>query len=870
MIGVIAQIHGSAGKGRLRTYLGRLPRLLARAFRGAGPTLMAAVAAWPCAAYAAPQRNQDLSTWDTKWGQIQHEPQDVALGDHWKVCGLKFRFRNYRDLFSCLDLIEQRVAKLDEKDPRRRYAPVLAGWMRTSAYAELGDDEEALKSAESAWAALPDYYREADTSKLEPGVWRFSEKKDDFSEVVVEAGGSKFDIKHLHGEPGMTEGEGSLNNPAGLDMLPPMIVTSLAAQRCVLHFQRGEAEQAQRALGDLNRWVQTRSASLLPGTAAVKRGIYAGFAFAQMYGPMYVMGDYAMVVNVYEGHEYGARMTKKMRFLSNVSSLGASYVYRRLFVRDARQFATELEESSIRYLYAESLAQVGETEKAEKTFDELLKNPEMRDMGNIYWATLYGRGRLALAKGRREEATRFLQQAVDAIERVRSTISFEAGKIGFATSKQAVYAALVGALADAGDWNGAFLVAERAKARALVDLLAKMHDLPPPPQASERVRQLMARAEQDEGQSGFGLGEQVEQTRNLSSVALSDLAQVSPEAGSLISVPSVALTDIAGRLAPDETLVNYFLTGDSLFALVMNGTSVTGLKLPAQGLADQIRAYRKSIESNNAAAEAQGRALYDRLIRPLASQIKGSRLTLCPHGALHYVPFAALLDGEQYLIDRYSVRVMPSASALAYLKTDKPEKVGKVLALGDPDLGDAKYDLPNALAEAVQVAQMFPDSRALLRKEASKTAFKQLGGSFSIIHFASHAVFSPDAPLASGLFLAKGDEPDGRLTVRELYAMRLDAQLVTLSACETGLGKVLSGDEVIGLTRGFFYAGARTIVASLWSVQDQATAELMISFYRNLAHTDQREALRLAQIQTRETHPAPALWAAFEITGSAN
>jgi CHAT domain-containing protein len=332
----------------------------------------------------------------------------------------------------------------------------------------------------------------------------------------------------------------------------------------------------------------------------------------------------------------------------------------------------------------------------------------------------------------------------------------------------------------------------------------------------------------------------------------------------------VALPDIAGRLAPEETLVNYFLTGDSLYALVMNGTAVTGMKLPAVGLVDQIRAFRKAIESNDAAAGAKGRVLYDRLIRPLAGQIKGPRLTLCPHGALHYVPFAALLDGDQYLIDRYSVRVMPSASALAYLKTDKPEKVGKVLALGDPDLGDARYDLPNALAEAVQVAQMFPDSRALLRKEASKTAVKELGGSFSILHFASHAVFDPDTPLASGLFLAKGNEPDGRLTVRELYAMRLDAQLVTLSACQTGLGKVLSGDEVIGLTRGFFYAGARTIVASLWSVQDQATAELMVSFYRNLAHADQREALRLAQIQTRKTHPAPVYWAAFEITGSAN
>ena len=824
-----------------------------------GSILLLAALAWLNNSYAAPNPGEEDSTWDLKWTQIQHEPQEVALGDHWKVCELKFRFRNYKDFFSCLDLIEQRLARLDDSDPRRRFAPVLAGWMRASAYTELGDDETALKSANLAWGALPDDYREVSTSKFQGSYLWEQLHTDDFTAFVIEAGGEKNQI--LESDSNLDVG---LHNPAGLDMRPMTIAMNLAAQRCMLHFRRGEVGEAQRALASLSKW---KDAGGWLGVWKLTNRTMAQF---QMYGPMYVMGDYATVVNIYEYSERLERMQRRKTLTGDVVSLGISYAYRHFFVTDARRFATALEKTSNRLLYAESLAKVGESEKAQKTFDEMLKDPEIRDMGNLYWATLYGRGRLALATGRREEATRFLQQAVDAIEQVRTTINFEAGKIGFATGKQAVYAALIGVLADAGDWSGAFAVVERAKARALVDLLAKMHDLPPPAQASERVRQTMARAQQDDGEGGFGRGEAAADSRNLSSVALSDLAQVSPEAGSLMSVPSVAPPEVGGRLAPDETLISYFLTADSLYALVMNGTAVTGLKLASQGLVDQIRAFRQSIEASDAAADTQGRALYDRLIRPLAGQIKGPRLTLCPHGALHYLPFAALLDGDQYLIDRYSVRVMPSASALVYLKTDKPQKAGAVLALGDPDLGDAKYDLPDALVEAVQVAQMFPNSRALLRKEASKTAVKELGGSFSILHFASHAVFDPDMPLASGLFLAKGEEPDGRLTVRELYAMRLDAQLVTLSACQTGLGKVLSGDEVIGLTRGFFYAGARTIVASLWSVQDKATAELMISFYRNLANVDQREALRLAQIETRRTHPAPLFWAAFEITGSAN
>jgi CHAT domain-containing protein len=257
------------------------------------------------------------------------------------------------------------------------------------------------------------------------------------------------------------------------------------------------------------------------------------------------------------------------------------------------------------------------------------------------------------------------------------------------------------------------------------------------------------------------------------------------------------------------------------------------------------------------------------LIQPLLREIRGDRLTISPHGSLHYLPFGALQDGDQYLLDRFSLRITPSASALAYFRSDRLSKPGKLLALGNPDLGDPRYDLPNAQIEAVNVAAMFPGSRALVRADASKSAIKDLGSSFSILHFATHGKFDTDAPLSSGLYLAKGAEPDGVLTVSDLYSLRWDVDLVTLSACETGLGKVANGDDVIGLTRGFLYAGARSIVASLWEVDDAATEELMLSFYRNLEGHNKREALRLAQIETRAKHPQPVFWAAFQITGDA-
>ena len=138
------------------------------------------------------------------------------------------------------------------------------------------------------------------------------------------------------------------------------------------------------------------------------------------------------------------------------------------------------------------------------------------------------------------------------------------------------------------------------------------------------------------------------------------------------------------------------------------------------------------------------------------------------------------------------------------------------------------------------------------------------------MNFATHGKFATDAPLSSGIYLAKGTEPDGVLTVSDLYSLRWDADLVTLSACETGLGKVANGDDVIGLTRGFLYAGARSIVASLWEVDDAATEQLMVSFYRNLQDHDKREALRLAQIETRGHYPQPLYWAAFQLIGRAD
>jgi CHAT domain-containing protein len=819
----------------------------------------------------------EFQIWDAKWREIQSPADNVDWVDHFRVCAIKFRYRNYDELFRCLELFEAKVARGQLKKFKhlggpeelarnvRAATPVLTGWLRTSAYAELGEPELALKWAESAWDALPETFRQTRQS------WMGGQQHDDFSDIALTIGGftMRDDEMTYFGR----------DNPAGLDLRGETIAMSLAAQRALLYARAGEMEKARTALTSLQKWEELRlkdSVLMLFPTSAP----YKIQSQLLSIGPLFAMGDYARVVKVYEDavavaarkrHSQQFRTMLTYLWLPDLIMVPLDKAVTAAFTSaDARLFAVAIEDVSNSLVYAESLEQLGKPKEARAMLDTMLALPEIRAMGSLYWVTLYQRGLVALQEGRHDEAIQFLTQSVAAIETVRSTIAYEASKIGFAGDKQAVYAALVRALADKGDWNAAFLVAERAKARSLVDLLAQRRDLAPPAAANDKVRELFAQATTVE--AGVGLPQSDSAVRGITLVADSRaaLSSSAPEAASLVSVQKFAIADIASKMAIGEALIDYYSSGDDLYGLVLNAGTVKGFRLSATGLAEDVRTFREAIERRDPRATELGRALYDRLVRPLVAELHGDKLTISPNGVLHYLPFGALMDGDQYLLDRFSLRLIPSAGALVYLKTDHPSKTGTILAFGNPDLGNAAYDLPNAQVEAVNVAALFPASRALVRAEASKSAIREYASGFSMLHFATHGKFNSDSPLASGLYLAKGSEADGVLTVGDLYTLRIDADLVTLSACETGLGKVANGDDVIGLTRGFLYAGARSIVASLWEVDDAATEQLMLSFYRNLQGHDKRESLRLAQIETRRKYPQPDYWAAFQIVGRAD
>jgi CHAT domain-containing protein len=525
------------------------------------------------------------------------------------------------------------------------------------------------------------------------------------------------------------------------------------------------------------------------------------------------------------------------------------------------------------YMRTKCLLELGRLSEAKQHLDELLAKPQSRQNGELYWLMLKDRSVLAERELRLDEAIRLLREAVDVIERQRATINTEASKIGFVGDKQAVYARLIALLIAQDRAAEAFDYVERSKSRALVDMLAAKQDFaaPDPAQAMRVLAQLdaadLSARIQDDGAQAV---EKTTGVRNLQ-VAREALQTAAPELSTLVTVSSVPSAELKALLGADETLIEYYYQGAELYAFLLDRERLQAVKLDAAGLGAQVQSLRKALEDTASAAwQEPARGLYRRLWQPLEKLVATGNVIVVAHGALHYLPFAAVQDADgKFLLDRYSLRFLPSASVLKFLRPVLQNRDGRLLVLGNPDLDDPRLDLAFAEGEAKRVAALYPTSRVLLRKDASESNFKKAGGVFSRIHFASHGKFQADEPLKSGLYLAKDADNDGVLTVGELYSMNLEADLVTLSACETGLGKIASGDDVVGLTRGFLYAGSRSIVASLWSVDDQATATLMQAFHGNLATMNKREALRQAQIKARESFPHPFFWAAFQLTGRA-
>ena len=511
------------------------------------------------------------------------------------------------------------------------------------------------------------------------------------------------------------------------------------------------------------------------------------------------------------------------------------------------------------------------SEASYSCYHSILENEFTPFYGSIEFLALKDSATIEIEAGEFAKAEEKLKRAINLLELQRSSLKLETHKMGFLTDKLAVYQKLIPILVSQGRHGEAFAYAERAKARALIDTLATRDNLvrskssPATASLSDSIVKQEARLSVTD--VNFN-SQQRSLDRSLLIQAKQALNTAAPDFASLTTVSPPDVKLLQTRLGQGEALIEYYGAGDQWFLFLLTAEGITSIEIEAGQIESLARQFRSQIQSRGI-YKPTAMALYDRLVKPVSHLIAtNSRLTIVPHGILHYLPFAALHDGNGFLVDRFSINILPSASVLTFLDNEPNTSHGN-LVLGNPDLKNTELDLPGAEIEATEIAGILPDTTLLTRAEATESAVKNRRGNYRYLHVASHGIYNDEKPLESGLLLASDTQNDGILTVAELYSTTIDADLVTLSACETGLGKVSSGDDVVGFSRGFLYAGADSIVSSLWKVDDAATNQLMQNFYRRLQQSDKGAALRLAQLDYKNLYSDhPYYWAAFQLTGS--
>jgi CHAT domain-containing protein/Tfp pilus assembly protein PilF len=524
-------------------------------------------------------------------------------------------------------------------------------------------------------------------------------------------------------------------------------------------------------------------------------------------------------------------------------------------------------------------------ESAVSLFKETLELSERINVKEVSWRALRGEGFALIQLGKNEPAEEAYKKSVTVVDALRAAIKVEEFQNGFLTDKQDVYKELVLLLLNMGKVKESFQFAERAKSRSFIDLLGNqkislkddvsksLYDaLNQKKQAIRKIEEeaLVARNAGQEEEAKKLIDDLVK-ARNQYRDLLIDAKEQSPEISSFVTVEAITLEALQSLLDTAVALIEYMVTDRELVAWVVTKEKIDVVRVPLgeNQLNGIIADYRDRIQKL-APVEEQAQNLYSLLVKPVEPFIAGKRyLGIIPHGHLHYISFSSLKNEQSYLIEKHPLFYSPSASVMQFTfkEVAKRSRDIKVLAIGNPDLGDFNYDLPLAEMEANAIKWDFPKVDIYTRENATESLLQEHIGEYQIIHIASHGEFDPINPLFSSLKLTRSKTEDGNFEMNEVFGLEINADIVTLSACQTGLGDIVGGDELVGLNRAFIYAGTRSILSSLWRVSDISTAVLIKHFYRNYGRGNKAESLRKAQLLVKRLYPHPSYWAGFNLTG---
>ena len=509
-------------------------------------------------------------------------------------------------------------------------------------------------------------------------------------------------------------------------------------------------------------------------------------------------------------------------------------------------------------------------------------------------------GQAEESSGNTELARQAYEKAYQKLEDLRSHLGKEELKIAFLKNKLAVYEGLVvtslAVHSRVCTEHDTFAYIEQAKSRSLADLISfrssslspravetspamaqfrdlhdklnwtyhqiELEELNQNPTSNDRVHHLR----------GQGRRYEDEMVR-----VFSQLQTANREFASLQTAATISGRDIQKVIPENAMLLEYYAARNTFYACLVSRKQLrivpVGDVRPVREISrllqlqlakfrlgeDYIRPLEKRLLE---ATTAHLRDLYKLLIAPIRGQLNAEHLVVVPHAFLHYLPFHALSDGDRYLIDDFTVSYAPSGSIFALCQEKAAsENTGDALVLAVPDAR-----APYIEDEGRFVAETLPGARLFLGEEATEERLKSFGPHSRIIHIATHGYFRQDNPMFSSIRLG-----NSLLSLFDFYQLQLNAELVTLSGCGTGMNVVIGGDELIGLVRGLLYAGAQTLLVSLWEVHDQSTAEFMRDFYKEYAGpanaANKANALRTAVLKLREKRPHPYYWAAFSMVG---
>lgn len=571
----------------------------------------------------------------------------------------------------------------------------------------------------------------------------------------------------------------------------------------------------------------------------------------------------------------------------------------------------------------------GNYAESTKYYEEAITLADGRDQ--ILWEVYMESARAYEKQNKNKKALEYYKESIKTTEDIRSTIDLEELKAKFLETDKRIdaYHYLINLLVNSPEFYPeeenkleAFNYLEKAKARAFLDSLELSKvDLSEgvDPELLNREKEIMKDISQvhtklleaePSPEAKKGLKEDLEKFENELETLKREMRRKSPAYADIQYPEIIKLKEVQKKLLDGKTAFFAYCIGkEHSFAFAITKKNLEIFPLPKRDdLREKITEYLKAVNDKDNHNFQPGYNLFTMLVLPgLNKNIKN--IIFIPDDILHFFPFETLIthsDSKEWLIKNYKISYAPSISSLSEIiknKKSNREKPRKdILAFGDPYFGKLEteengndvfqdffssdvyssgaldfYRLKYSRTEIDKIATLFKKSKAkvFLRKNAREEQLKKSGlnlENYKIIHFATHSIIDNKIPARSSIVLALDEDPteDGFLQMREIYNLKLNSDLVTLSSCQTGLGELIRGEGIEGINRAFFYAGASSVLMSLWAVNDQASYQLMERFYYHLCSSESiKNALRKAKLEMINSSVLshPYYWAGFIASG---